>query len=571
MVKLLRLTTDDNCKFNADLDAGIDLDVGSSMALQNLTFETDFPVLDINDEKDNVSYKWDSNVDYAFVGSLTTRKYTRLDYTDFYTDLERALNATQKTVTRDTYAGGRQDIYAQFRVLDGADYAQIQYKYAPICRLFHLNDSVQVRDTIQKLVYWTKDDSAAHNSTISWSNAVDAKNCGNIAKNPASNYGASSDSLNTYVAGISGRGYISRGNGMVSCNVNNLADHAGTSEEHGFGMGLSFGAIPANLPIGSVIPTTSRDFEIRVQKTTDVYKWCSAEYVPGSLVSSTVTPFKFDISVDTDPTSHDVLFIEKQGKRIIGRVCNMGVASGQTTTLFTYELTEEEQTQELYPYFYVCGRDTTATIGNPIVVIDSLQVGNEEFEITGKTNMIVNEGGEDPISIYKKTYYTGNAMPIIDSIRMIEVDNDVAAGVILEDKISSFMGWKREFILQNQYLTGGVWFKAPLTFIYPSSYLQFNLIPNGDSFLTNSDNYVVMLDSTPLKSYDASKFNYADKTNISSNRSNRGRKLNILATIPINNNAGIVEYDSNELVFIDIDNKFQQTLKNIRLRVLIKT
>jgi hypothetical protein len=248
----------------------------------------------------------------------------------------------------------------------------------------------------------------------------------------------------------------------------------------------------------------------------------------------------------------------------------MGVAGGQSTTIFIYELTKEEEKQELYPYFYVCGSSTTATIGNPIVVIDSLQAGNEEFEITGNSSMIFNEGGEDPISIYKKTYYTGNAMPIIDSIRMIEVDNDVAAGVILEDKIASFMGWKREFILQNQYLTGGVWFKAPLTFIYPSSYLQFNLIPNGDSFLTNSDNYVVMLDSTPLKSYDASKFNYADKTNISSNRSNRGRKLNILATIPVNNNAGIVEYDSNELVFIDIDNQFQQTLKNIRLRVLDK-
>ena len=184
--------------------------------------------------------------------------------------------------------------------------------------------------------------------------------------------------------------------------------------------------------------------------------------------------------------------------------------------------------------------------------------------------MIVNEGGEDPISIYKKTYYTGNAMPIIRSILMIEADTSIAAAVSIPNTVAEFMGWTKRFISQNAGSTTKVTFKAPLTYIYPSSYLQFNLIPNGDSIITNSDNYVVMLDSTPLKSYDASKFNYADKTNISSNRSNRGRKLNILATIPINNNAGIVEYDSNELVFIDIDNKFQQTLKNIRLRVLDK-
>ena len=44
MVKLLRLTSTDNCNFLADLDAGIALGENASIGLQNLTFEsTDLP------------------------------------------------------------------------------------------------------------------------------------------------------------------------------------------------------------------------------------------------------------------------------------------------------------------------------------------------------------------------------------------------------------------------------------------------------------------------------------------------------------------------------------------------
>ena len=47
--------------------------------------------------------------------------------------------------------------------------------------------------------------------------------------------------------------------------------------------------------------------------------------------------------------------------------------------------------------------------------------------------------------------------------------------------------------------------------------------------------------------------------------------MNILATIPVNDNAnGVVEFQANELVYIDLDNKFATELKNLRLRILDK-
>ena len=82
---------------------------------------------------------------------------------------------------------------------------------------------------------------------------------------------------------------------------------------------------------------------------------------------------------------------------------------------------------------------------------------------------------------------------------------------------------------------------------------------------------IVVLDSNPLYSYDASKFDYTNTTTIiNSTKAKRGRRYNILATIPINDNNGFVEFNANELVYIDLDNKFPQVIKNIRLRVLNK-
>lgn len=80
-----------------------------------------------------------------------------------------------------------------------------------------------------------------------------------------------------------------------------------------------------------------------------------------------------------------------------------------------------------------------------------------------------------------------------------------------------------------------------------------------------------MLDSNPLMSYDASRFNYAREIAEVKSQPHRGRRINILATIPVNNNAtGIVEFEANELVYIDLDNRMPQNLKNLRLRILDK-
>ena len=583
MVKLLRLTTDNNCKFNADLDAGIDIGENASIALQNLTFETNFDVLDINSDANEVLFQWDAadGGNWVTSGFLEDRVYTKSDYADFFPDLQRALNATQITVNMYEEFPGVQDCYANFRVTNAGDKPVIEFKYAPLCQFFHMN-SGQGRNNslITEIQAINELDSGAAGNifpSLEFASNATPYNAGNLQKNTAGDFNGNSSALNCFTVGKGDKGHISKGNGMVMCNVNNVLDVAlDAADTLGFAIGLSFTDISFDSDVirNHEIATSARDFEIRITRPTINYSFCTPENGAGNLFISGVSPFKVNITADPDPRTHDLLFIEKRNDTIVGRVGTLAdgaPGTGISEELFRYQLTEEQQMKNLYPYIYMCGSATNATAGYPVCVVDSLQVGNERFEITGNSNYLV-DGTTTPIAIYETAYTTQDVMPFINSNRMT-VDFVAESSILqIPNKVASFMGWSDNYIAAHLSAVGQefIKFQAPDTSIYVAKFLEFNLIPDGISSITQSDNFVVMLDSTPLASYDASRFSYDKGATQSKTQNNRGRKLNILATLPVNNNNGTVEYDSNELVYIDVDNKFPQVLKNISLRVLDK-
>ena len=89
-----------------------------------------------------------------------------------------------------------------------------------------------------------------------------------------------------------------------------------------------------------------------------------------------------------------------------------------------------------------------------------------------------------------------------------------------------------------------------------------------------SDNFIVVSDSIPLDSYDASRpiYDTIDTNNIlSSTLENAGRRKNILMTIPENNNEdGLVEFETNTPIFIDLNNAEKINPRNLNFRVLKK-
>ena len=79
----------------------------------------------------------------------------------------------------------------------------------------------------------------------------------------------------------------------------------------------------------------------------------------------------------------------------------------------------------------------------------------------------------------------------------------------------------------------------------------------------DSDNFLVVSDSLPLDSYDASTGGFTKESQ------KIGKRKNILMSIPVNdNNSGLVEYETNTPIFIDINNASAVNQKNLNFRLL---
>tara|TARA_R110000796_G_scaffold20528_3_gene61035 strand:+ start:437 stop:2560 length:2124 start_codon:yes stop_codon:yes gene_type:complete len=94
---------------------------------------------------------------------------------------------------------------------------------------------------------------------------------------------------------------------------------------------------------------------------------------------------------------------------------------------------------------------------------------------------------------------------------------------------------------------------------------------DGLPLLYDSDNFIVESTSLRLDSYDASKVEYNSTQRFNNNTELAGRRKNILMTIPTNDNTdGLLEFQTNTPIFIDIGNAAKINVKNLNLRVLRK-
>ena len=105
----------------------------------------------------------------------------------------------------------------------------------------------------------------------------------------------------------------------------------------------------------------------------------------------------------------------------------------------------------------------------------------------------------------------------------------------------------------------------------PLNTIGFHIDAPFETLFTKNDSYIVETLSLPLLSYNSSiRFtnNIDNNSQINGNRQTRGSRRNILATIPFTEQSGLVQYEPNEIVYIDISNNEKINLRNIELRIL---
>lgn len=601
MVKLLRLTSTDDCNFVADLDAGIKLGEDASIGIQNLTFESiDFTTFTIGGDRAEINFSQNRNSGvepfaplYDFIeSSLESKSYSSTTINDFYADLEATLNECCSQPGSE----GNGTAYSSFKVAvpsrdNNLDKVVIIYKLTPMIIMFNENKSGDAY--VGRLQFFSEssnEDQYLTDFEVELDDkSNDGTNLGNL--NLVATITATSDRKHfiypseSSFAGVTNVEAIkwSRGSGMFMVRVADVVDNGGAANTNGFSIGLSSRDIEERTNDGTkVLPTEDIFFEVRIKRPQDPYEIIvpSGAGVPGV---TTTSPHR--VGIATGLTNDHIVF-ERNGNNIKARVKQ---SNPQVDALIIdINLTREQMKLDLYPYICVFGEKTKALVGFPNLTIDGIinpmdidgsNYNNDKLLLTGSTQEIMGTS-KNCFEIMAGQGFNG-IVPVPDNLWW-ENDDYIYkfANPILKinGSVLRLLGYTDSSYPNNiQYSIQDPDTLIPIDesdepFDENHASRQFNLIPNGLPDLTNSDNYIVLLDSNPLYSYDASKFDYNDQNNVSGQVSNikRGRRKSILATIPVNNNTGTVEYRANEPIYIDFDNKFPQELKNLRLRVLDK-
>ncbi len=683
MVKLLRLTTTNDGKFNADLDAGIQLSENAQIAVQNLTFKTDFDVLKVNGLNGNVTVNWDTNLgSYDVIESMPFKEYTISNIAELSADLQSALNSTQEV----GIGGLPLNLnYGEFRVTEdnNTTLTDIQYKLCPLSLPFHMNKNGARRTAGDgnELFGITKAaalDGSGDVPSLQIGDKIDAGgiNLGMVQQNLESS--VSTAQLTNFCFPTIPEGQFSNGAGIFFCDVRSLISNAGNAETNGFGIGLSFTDFASRnigVPLSDEILDADREYEIRCRRPTDPYTF----HANGVAGTSNIKPHKFSLVTDTNPANHDLMIIERVGNFLTGSIASVdshlylpggnpwtqspttatenfdiqgltgsiatyrrvqvgggiswweavdsvnwniynskpvagdtiaatavadlttgvltinggptiftptggvpttvGGLGGKITEIFSVDIPEAKRNLPLYPYIYCCGSGVDAICGHPVITPHCLTDDNLRYERTGR-EQICSAGATPHTNAFKLLTSTngfyGNVFAT--TLKDVQFENDTYSvtqnmTIRVNNEILRNLGYNVEEDNAGFFTFSNATAPRIRTTILTKNDNQcgYDLTAQVENAVALSDNYILMIDSNPVHSYDASRFDYASGAIVKSKQNNRGRQINILSTIPVNDNVnGIVEYDANELVYIDLDNKFPQVLKNLRLRILDK-
>ena len=579
MVKLLRLTSEDNCNFNVNMDADLVVSESAEIALKNLTFESLFEVLSISgfkapveDTNGSIIFGADNNVYGDSVSFLTPTTYNNTNYLQFFTDLKKTLNSTLEPIKEDDSVGAGtpgQQFYGSFDVLSESDFKSIAFRLSPVLV------PIVSRDTqdIDPATFATTNNfmSASYGGAqvpdievVAKANPVYAGDMALVKRTAGEAEGESRSHY--YVANNPSTTWC-QGSAVFWCRINELSDNGETSAKNGMEIGLSR---YQGFDTDSDLDGTEIMFSLRVKKPADPVEYV----VPDATFNPTGTPV---VSIGNTPTNpvkpvtaeQDILLIQRErfasGQGVVTRIVGYIFRDGQVPlTVFSYELRREDEGVKLYPFICMYGAAGNAVMSQPSLTIDPFEIDNRKEN--GFNDLIKPANGNKfaGVTSFKEitdAYTTPNETDIPDLNEEWYGSYGLTANTELniDRSVLRFMGFDQTISRDG---TGRHIFRPTIsTTSFPFGFI----LEASDIFqATQSDNYVVVLDSHKLISYDCSERRNPQNFDVI------GKRLNILATVPISDGTGIVEFDAAEVQYIDMDNKAPIVIRNLQLRVLDK-
>ena len=552
-MKLIRLVTSDNGNFKSSFGNEMALKPFSKMALLNLTFQSDIgsiPGMEIFAGSTMIITGKIGNGMSVREIELVGETFSKGDFEKFRKRVEHELN-TLPMLARGPDLSQQINISGSaFRIKAGGNgRMEIEFRYAPFVNPLHL----QVGET-------------GNNAIMDFDagiTQVDTDVAGKTELNKADTIPATTNRTNH----ISSTVPIAAGSSFLLCRVKDLIDNTSGLQDNGFGIGLSKTPLSSdNIEPGEDIPVTKRNFEISINTPTDNYMFINNA---GTLTDSGLAPEVFALATEPDIDLHDVVGFELQNGLL--ELCVYQQAVGGTDGLRTVLASTIMNPDEvLYPYLYFrgakahCKLDMLNYTADPFIIADTpiledlylndlggMRNGFDAMLINGSSNVSKMvpcvDGGPTPSG--------SGARWIPSTLRAFEV--------AIPHNILNALGFSQfpvDSVVKHYFrreLNPFLGLRLPIrATTLPSKY--------------DSDNFIVESVSIPLDSYDASDVTYPSSSVVfNKNMSNKGRRKNILMTIPENDNEdGLVEFETNTPIFIDINNAETINVKNMDFRIV---
>ena len=615
MVKLIRLTTANNGKFRADFDAEILIPPGSKLALQNVTFKTNFTPIFIGSEDRLIGFTADKvkRPIGANGSSLPTRSYYGKEgKQQFMVDLEVALNCLTSSivaqpapigsgvVSNATFSDWSVSLFNKEEEEEEQDFNNFNFAYSmlgtPMGGTFAMSNPGGTKNGV-----W-----------MDWDPYVFQQDVENNILQLAVGIPAITG---TKYHMISKDGFkLCKGSGLWMCRIKNSICRSQPGEQglenNGFGIGVS----SQNLKLQGYpdsqldLPDAARSFEISYNfsspdgpLTRQGYKY---RFNAGPDQQTSVLPQRTALIANGNSDhANDVLWFrinphpEFPGQQILsGGIWNLTERTGaagppnvaQEEILFQKLLTRDEQINGFYPYLWINGEQGGVGEGAR-TVIDAMcyTLSNDiNWEADGwRDNLNALPGFRRDYDILQqfKTGRTdgtgfrlGPVTPVMDQKRWDNLPGipSPLADLRLSSEVWKYLGFNE----LGEVVDGYAVIEQPVAFnqeLDPRPVLLSiwaTWIAEVTAQLDSDDSFIVEVVNIPLDCYDASAVFYGANTAPAERKvAKRGRRKNILMTLPVNdNNAGLVQYDSNTPVFIDIKTTAPLLLKNLSVNILTK-
>lgn len=565
MVKLIRLASDNNGIFKSNFQNDINIEPNSQIALLNCTFKSDFPIANINQDNNRVIVQSDDVfIATYFEDNLETGDFgnTEQSIRRLETNIKNTLN---KCLQGDPWVGYTNNFGSQFNIRDKSEKIQIEYRYAPFLNPLFLpinvdREGASIFDFDERISVVT---SALPDYLTSMRKAT--------------NIPAVYDRRDNIITGL---GKFTSGNGIMTIRINNNVTNGSGGQNNGFGIGLTTKKLTDLMEPGQDITVENRGWEIRLNTPTENYYFLrnSQDIEENSGVQPNLVN-------GGDLVHHDFIFFERVGGRLKAGVMQQ-ILSGPDrlstkSTFFDEVLGEDEN--ELYPYIYIRGTRIHMVLDmfnmcldpwvNQGFDDDANQDASPYWEITGLNNFNNIHSG-----------YKNGLREILEATDLQDVageelnlpdDNfrwrqNKTYTITMHKDVWDFLGFKKIIPNSEGYavITNSIG-------VNNKKVCWATMLANNTGFFKSlSDSFLIDSQSLQLDSYDASKVSYSlqDNDAYENNESDKqGRRKNILMTIPINDNVdGVVEFNTNTPIFININNAHRLNQKTLNFQILDK-